>query len=249
MSQNVAVVTGADRGLGFAMTVGLLRCGWRVIAGQFLPDWPDLAALSDAHPGRLTCVTLNVASTESVRAAAQQVRAQAERVDLLINNAGINPRPVQQTIREGLDYTVVRSVYDVNAVGPLRVTEALLPLMSDSRIKRLCFVSSEAGSVGRSHRNSWYAYCMSKAALNMAVSILFNDLRPEGYTFRLYHPGWVRSYITGVKATVGDMEPEEAAIPALAFFLSGLDGEPAAEPPYDEDHLVLRDWRGQEWPW
>jgi hypothetical protein len=53
----------------------------------------------------------------------------------------------------------------------------------------------------------------------------------------------------GVKSTQGDMEPEEAAVPALAFFLSGLDGEPAAEPPYDEDRLVLRDWRGQEWPW
>jgi NAD(P)-dependent dehydrogenase (short-subunit alcohol dehydrogenase family) len=129
------------------------------------------------------------------------------------------------------------------------MTEAFLPLMGGDGMKRLCYVSSEAGSIGRSHRNGWYGYCMSKAALNMAVSILFNDLRPEGYTFRLYHPGWVRSYISGVKAMVGDMEPEEAAIPALTFFLSGIDGELAADPPYDEDRLALRDWQGREWPW
>ena len=90
---------------------------------------------------------------------------------------------------------------------------------------------------------------MSKSALNMAVSILFNDLHPEGFTFRLYHPGWIRSYMRGVKSTVGDMEPEEAAIPALKFFLSGLEGQPPADPPYDEDRLALRDWQGQVWPW
>ncbi len=81
---------------------------------------------------------------------------------------------------------------------------------------------------------------MSKAALNMATRILYNHLRPEGYTFRVYHPGWIRSYIRGSKSTVGDLEPEEAAVPALDYFLRALN---------DEDRLVMRDWQGQEWPW
>ena len=81
---------------------------------------------------------------------------------------------------------------------------------------------------------------MSKTALNMAVKILFNHLRPEGYTFRVYHPGWMRTYMSGVKNTRADMEPEEAAAPALAYFLADL---------ADEGRLVLRDWRGREWPW
>lgn len=76
----------------------------------------------------------------------------------------------------------------------------------------------------------------------MGVKILFNHLRPEGYTFRVYHPGWMRTYMRGVKSTQGDMEPEEAAAPALAYFLQDL---PATE----EDRLVMRDWQGREWPW
>ncbi len=81
---------------------------------------------------------------------------------------------------------------------------------------------------------------MSKAALNMATRLLFNDLRPAGFTFRLYHPGWIRSYISGVKGVEADLEPEEAAIPALAYFLDAV---------VDEDVLALRDWQGQEWSW
>jgi NAD(P)-dependent dehydrogenase (short-subunit alcohol dehydrogenase family) len=249
MMDRIALVTGADRGLGFAMTAGLLDRGWRVFAGQFLPDWPDLAGLAVVYPGRLALIPLDVAEAVSVRTAAQQVGAQTDRLDLLINNAGINPGAFQNTIRDGVDYPLMQTVYEVNSIGPLRVTEAFVPLMARGGTRRLCFVSSEAGSIGRSHRAGWFGYCMSKAALNMGVSILFNDLRADGFTFRLYHPGWIKSYMRGVKSTQGDMEPEEAAVPALAFFLSGLDGEPPAEPPYDEDRLVLRDWRGQEWPW
>jgi hypothetical protein len=65
-------------------------------------------------------------------------------------------------------------------------------------------------------------------------------LHPEGYSVRVYHPGWIKSYISGVKGTVGDLEPEEAAAPALAYFL---------EAQIDEDRLVMRDWRGEEWEW
>ncbi len=249
MERNVAVLTGADRGLGFALCAGLLEAGWQVFAGRYIPEWPELDDLKTAFPNQLTLIPLDVSSEASVRAAVELVKADAPRVDLLINDAGINLRTYEQAIRAGQDYADIRRMYDVNAVGPLRVVEAFLPLMDNSAIKRLGFVSSEAGSIARSRRSAWYGYCMSKAALNMAVSILFNDLHPQGFTFRLYHPGWIRSYMRGVKSTVGDMEPEEAAIPALAFFLSGLEGQPPADPPYDEDRLALRDWQGQEWPW
>ncbi len=88
-------------------------------------------------------------------------------------------------------------------------------------------------------RTAWYAYCMSKAALNMGVKLMFNHLHPEGYTFRLYHPGWVRSYMGGQKNTEADLEPEVAAAYALPFFLDAR---------ADEDRLVLRDYLGREWP-
>lgn len=60
-------------------------------------------------------------------------------------------------------------------------------------MKRLCFVSSEAGAVSVAHREDLSSYCMSKTALNMAQRLMFNQLQPMGYSFRLFHPGWVRS--------------------------------------------------------
>lgn len=81
---------------------------------------------------------------------------------------------------------------------------------------------------------------MSKAALNMAIKNLFNHLRPQGYTLRVYHPGWVRSYMSGQKNNEADLEPEDAAAYAIPFFVN---------PREDEDRLVLVDYQGNEWPW
>lgn len=245
----IAVVTGADRGLGLALTAGLLDKGWCVFGGQYLPDWPELAALAGRHPDRLVIVSLDVSSEASARAAAQTVAAHTDHVDLLINNAGVLSPTYQRSIREPQDYGELHRLMDVNACGPLRVTEAFLPLMDKGTLKRLCFVSSEASSIGRARRTAWYGYCMSKAALNMGVKIMFNPLRPEGYTFRLYHPGWMRTYMSGAKNPAADLEPEEAAVPALAYFLSDLGPDSQFSDRSGEDRLVLRDWQGREWDW
>jgi NAD(P)-dependent dehydrogenase (short-subunit alcohol dehydrogenase family) len=81
---------------------------------------------------------------------------------------------------------------------------------------------------------------MSKAALNMATRLLFNDLHPQGYTFRVYHPGWIRGYMGGEKNLRANLEPEEAAVPALTYFLQARD---------DEGELAMYDWQGDRWPW
>lgn len=235
----IALVTGADRGLGLALCGGLLERGWRVFAGQYMPEWPELAELAAQFPGRLHCVPLDVASTASVQAAAQLVAAQADHVDVLINNAGVTSPTNHRDLREPQDYAEMHRLYDVNTLGPIRVVEAFLPLTDRGAWKRLCFVSSEAGSVGRAARTAWYGYCMSKAALNMAVKLMFNHLRPEGYTFRLYHPGWVRSYMGGQKNMEADLEPVDAAARALPIFLE-------ARP--DEERLELVDYQGEIWP-
>lgn len=249
MPQKIALVTGADRGLGNALAAGLLERGWRVFAGQFMPDWTDLDELCKRFPEQLTIVPLNVASEESAHEAARQVAQKVDCVDVVINNAGVSSPAMKYSIREKQDYTEMHRLYDVNALGPLRVVEAFMPLIEKGSTKRLCFVSSEAGSILRAKRTAWFGYCMSKAALNMGVKILFNDLRPQGYTFRVYHPGWVRSYMSGKKNLEADLEPQEAAVPALAYFLSGMAGEPQTGWQVDEDQLVLRDYEGQEWPW
>ena len=236
------VVTGADRGLGLAMSEQLADKGWRVFAGQFKPDWPELAAAASKHEDRLTIVPMDVADLESVKGAARLVGEQVDRVDMVINNAGVNSLSRTQTIRDGLDYDEMHRLYNTNSVGAPRMTEAFLPLMASSEMKRLCFVSSEAGSIANARRDAWFCYCMSKAALNMGVRILFNYLRPDGYTFRLLQPGGLRSYIGGtdIKGTQAGREPEEAAVPALDYFLGDVESE---------DKLAMRDWKGEELPW
>lgn len=241
----IALVTGADRGLGLALTAGLLERGWHTLAGQYMPDWPELAALAERYPGQLTILPLDVASDVSVSAAMLMASEQVSHIDLLINNAGVGSPTSRIPLEEPQDFGEMQRLYNVNSLGPLRVVNAFLPLLDSGAKKRLCFVSSEAGSIERAYRTAWYGYCMSKAALNMGVKLMFNRLRPDGYTFRVYHPGWIRSYMGGTKNENADLEPAEAAEPALAHFLMDERGGH----PVDEDRLVMVDWQGEEWPW
>jgi len=238
--KHTAFVTGADRGLGLALCSGLLEKGWQVFGGQYMPGWPDLSVLANRYPGDMHIVPLDVDSPESIRSATESVGSVTGHLDMLINNAGILSASADRRIREPQDYDAMQREYDINALGPLRMVEAFLPLMDCGRSKRLCFVSSEAGSIARARRTAMYGYCMSKAALNMAVRILFNDLYPGGYTFRIYHPGWMRTYIEGQKNMAAELEPEEAAARALPVFLGQRE---------DEGRLVMVDHEGSEWPW
>lgn len=154
-------ITGADRGLGFALSQAFLELGWRVIAGKHLPYWPDLARLAAQYPGQLTLIPLDVSDDRSVRAAAQFTAQGVDCVDLLVNNAGVSSPTMRRSIQEPQDYAEMRRMYEINTLGPLRVVEAFLPLVAKSPMKRLCFVSSEAGSIRRAERTAWYGYCMS----------------------------------------------------------------------------------------
>lgn len=238
--ERTVLVTGADRGLGFALCAGLLKEGWQVFAGQHLPEWHELSNLKNEYPEALYLIALDVSSTDSVKAAAKAIQARTEHLDMLINNAGVTSKTIYATIREPQDYDEMHRLYDVNTLGALRVVEAFLPLLERGQNKRLCFISSEAGSIGAAERTSWFGYCMSKAALNMGVKILFNDLHPSGYTFRVYHPGWLRSYMHGEKSMEAAIEPEQAATYAIPILLDERK---------DEDRLVMMDYEGKEWAW
>src|ERR1043165_7093381 len=111
-------ITGADRGLGFALCAGLLEQGWEVFAGQYMPEWRELNALASKYPDRMHMIPLDVSSDESVRAAAGVVAMQTEHIDLLINNAGIYAPLTELPIREPQDYGEMLHLYDVNSLGP-----------------------------------------------------------------------------------------------------------------------------------
>jgi Dehydrogenases with different specificities (related to short-chain alcohol dehydrogenases) len=130
--------------------------------------------------------------------------------------------------------------FRINTLGALKVTERALGLMENG-MKRLCYVSSEAGSIGNAHRDGMFGYCMSKASLNMAVRILHNDLYQKGFTFRIYHPGWMKSYMAadaGDTGMNGYLEPRMSANAALEQFLSDRDCE---------NILIMQDVDGCLW--
>jgi NAD(P)-dependent dehydrogenase (short-subunit alcohol dehydrogenase family) len=220
------------------MTDSLLERGWTVLAGRHL-DWPELGGLKAKYGEKLLIIPLDVSSDGSVKAAALTAAESVSHIDLLISNAGINRSAHVNSIRESQNFDDMMSEFSVNAVGALRIVEAFLPLLDRGAMKRFCFVSSEAGSISASNRTGWFGYCMSKAALNMAVKNLSNDLAPQGYSFRLYHPGWLRTYMRGTKNLEAHMEAEEAAKIALDYFLH----------PTNPKELALHEWDGSDLPW
>lgn len=224
------LITGADRGIGYSLCECFIEGGWYVIAGQYMPEWPQLSALAEKYPEQLAVIPLDVGNTESVQAAAEASAALCDHIDLLVSCAGISG---------GETYEKMRAVFNVNTLGAVRMTEAFLPLMQTG-MKRLAFVSSEAGVISLAHRQDTFTYTMSKTALNMIVRRMFRTLRPLGYTFRLYHPGWVRSYMMGQKSTAGNFEPEETAAVAYRQFVTDRSAE---------DVLVMTDVSGEMWPY
>lgn len=221
-------ITGADRGIGLALCRCFLENGWCVFAGRFMEDWTELEALQEEYGQMLSLISLDVGSQESVERAAAAVSEQISCLDMLVNCAGI--------FQNGSRETTMRSL-NINTMGPIRMAEAFLPLMEQGE-KKLCFFSSEASSITLAHRKEDVSYCVSKTCLNMAVRLMFEKLKPQGYRFRLYHPGWVRTYMSGRKSTVGNFEPEETAAVAYEQFVSQRNWE---------DVLIMSDVSNEIW--
>jgi len=235
--EKICVVSGADRGLGLGLCQELLEKGWKVFAGQYIVEWEELSKLKEKYGEKLEIIPMDVSLVESLKKAFSMVKEKVDHVDILISNAGIYGG--RGDLREGIDYKGARATYNVNALGPLRLVETFLPLM-EVGWRRICFVSSEVGSISMAYRDRDFGYSISKTGLNMAIKIMFNDLHPLGYTFRSYHPGWVRSYMSGSKSSNGDLEPIESAIPAIKLFTEARE---------DEDRLVMMDYLSGEWPY
>ncbi|MCB9792799.1 MAG: SDR family oxidoreductase [Alphaproteobacteria bacterium] len=195
---STALVTGANRGIGLELTRQLLARGAQVIACCRAPS-PEL----EASGARVEA--LDVADGDSIAALAQRLEGVA--LDLLLHNAGI----LQRVSLDQLDVEACRRQFEVNALGPLRLTAALLPNLS--RGSKVAIVTSRMGSMADNGSGGHYGYRMSKAAVNMAGTSLAKDLAPKGIAVGLLHPGWVRTDMTGGS---GHVTAEESAAGLLA---------------------------------
>ncbi|MCD1258682.1 SDR family NAD(P)-dependent oxidoreductase [Paenibacillus athensensis] len=239
MTMKQICVTGADRGVGLALTTLLLEAGGEVFAGQYSPG-AALAGLAARFPQKLHVLPLDVADSASVKEAAARIAAHTEKLDVLFNNAAILG-DIEASVEDELDFAEMQAVYNVNALGALRVSNALTPLLLRGADKLIVNISSEAGSIGDCERTSWFAYCMSKSALNMQTALIHNRLRPQGGMAVAVHPGWVQTYMRGVKDEAATLTPEQSAA-GIVETAQRL----AAERP---EKAAFVDYAGRPLPW
>ncbi|MEX1369132.1 MAG: SDR family oxidoreductase [Nannocystaceae bacterium] len=196
---STTVVTGANRGIGLELCRLLHARGDAVIA-LCRETSPGLRELGVRVEEGIDVGDDAVVSTLRARLGDQPV-------DVLINNAGILRR---QALPE-IDWDGVRQQLEINSLGPLRVTSALLPNLHEG--SKVAIVTSRMGSIADNDSGGSYGYRMSKAAVNAAGVSLARDLAPRGIAVALLHPGWVKTEMT---AKTGNVEASEAATGLLA---------------------------------
>lgn len=191
----VAVVTGANRGIGREVVRQLADRGHHVVLGsRDLAKGERAAARIDPTGTRVTAMQLDVADDTSVAALADRVTRELGRVDVVVNNAAILYDTWARARSADLDE--VRTALETNLFGAWRVTQALLPLLERSPHPRVVMVSSEGGSLA-GMTGGTPAYSVSKAALNALTRLLAGELRSRRVLVNAICPGWVATDMGG----------------------------------------------------
>lgn len=195
----ISVVTGANRGIGLELCRQLKERNADVV-GVCRKKSPELEAL-----GVRIIEGIDVGDDESVTLLPEKIGG--EKVDLLINNAGI----LLRESLEDMSFERIRAQFEVNSLGPLRVTMALLDNLAPGA--KVAIVTSRMGSIGDNTSGGRYGYRMSKAAVNAAGKSLAHDLAEREVAVTILHPGFVATDMTG---RAGNVPPAEAAADLLA---------------------------------
>lgn len=240
MRQRYALVTGTDHGVGYALVEQLLERGYFVVAARLNPMEVAIDKLMESHQNQMAIVQVDIGSDESVAAMKEQVVALVPYLDLLINDAGILG-DMEKVLGEELDFDEMLCVINVNALGALRMTNALVELVLGSEEKTIVNISSEAGSIADCEREGWFGYCISKAANNMQSVLVHNNLRKQGGRVIAIHPGHVATYMRGYLDTTAKLTPEQSATGILQVVLD-------REIPQSERPAYI-DYRGEVLPW
>jgi len=228
------LITGANRGIGLALTQQYLQRGERVFATCRQPaEASALAELAAAYPDQLSALPLDVTDAAAIDAAAEAVTTQVDGLDLLINNAGFFPKGEKLG---KLDAETMLYTFHVNAVAPILVVQRFLGLLRAGNDAKVVNISSQLGSLNRTTDGGRYSYNSSKAALNMLTRVLAHDLRADGIAVVAVHPGWVQTEMGGMNATLRSQESARGLI-ALAYRLTIADTN------------KFYTWEGREHPW
>jgi len=219
LADKVAVITGAGRGIGFAIATLFAREGARCALVIRNPDAGKDAVkrLADApHPPLV--INADVTDAAGVARAAGHVRDQLGAVDVLVNNAGVLLDEDRATSASAMRPETLETTLAVNLYGAVLMCAHLIPFMH--RGSRIINVSSTMGQLSGGSAGYAPAYCISKTALNAYTQALAADLEPRGILCDCFHPGWAKTRMGGPNANV---DPAESAQVAL-FLATRPDG-------------------------
>lgn len=210
----VALVSGGNRGLGFAACRGLAARGFVVILGsRDLRRGEEATACLGAEGLTVTCQQLDVTDDHSVWRLLDATAERFGRLDVLVNNAGIALDGPTGQVDPGLpgsvldlEIEVLRRTLDTNAFGAYRLCQAFVPLMRKGGYGRIVNISSGKGQLSRMVKG-WPTYRMSKALLNAYTAILADELRGSNILVNAACPGWARTDMGGPNA---ERTPEQA---------------------------------------
>ncbi|NUR57418.1 MAG: SDR family NAD(P)-dependent oxidoreductase [Catenulispora sp.] len=188
----IALVTGANRGLGRETARQLAAAGHTVLVGA---RSETAAAETAAVLGeQAVAIRLDVTSTADIDDAAAEIERRFGHLDVLVNNAAIHYDTWQRV--DTADLAVVREAAETNVLGPWQLTKTLLPLLRRGSHQRIVNVSSQAGALA-SIGGGTPAYSLTKAALNALTLMFAAELRPEGILVNAVCPGWVATDMGG----------------------------------------------------
>ncbi len=224
MTENrVALVTGANKGIGLEIARDLAQAGVHVLLGsRDMARGAEAAAILARGGVAAEVVHLDLDVPETIAAAAATIAAAHGRLDILVNNAGVFDFADAPPSRAAIH--AVRRVMEVNFIGALAVTQAMLPLLRKAPEGRIVNLSSSLGSLALNadpastyYSQQFIGYNASKAALNMLTIQLHEELRGTNIKVNSVSPGFVKTDLTGY----GSMTPEEGARLPAEYALSG----------------------------
>lgn len=234
---NHIFVTGANRGIGLEIVRQLgERPKTTVYAACRRPDSAaELQAVASRAHGTVHVIPLEVTDPAQIAAAKDHVRSHTNALDVLINNAAIDPDDDAQRFGR-IDPDVMLHTLHINTVAPLLIAQAFVDLLEASSLGRIVNISSQMGSIAQRDYGGSYAYCASKAALNMSTRGLAADLSRQGIVCVAIDPGWVKTDMGGRSAP---LEREESARGLLRVI----------EHLTRTDNGAYKRWNGHGLPW
>ncbi|KAI3343607.1 NAD(P)-binding protein [Ustulina deusta] len=257
-NSTIVIISGGNRGIGLETIKALLASDtssdgapYHIYLGsRDLQTGRDVAAdLPVAHGNKVSAIQLDITSPQSVAAAVAAVRAESGRLDVLINNAGVNYHTIEDEAAK------MRTLYEINVIGTSRVTDAFKPLLlaqpaEGRKVKRIIHVTSSMGSTASRfnpefahYRPQFTAYRCTKAALGMLTACHAYELKDDGVRVHAFDPGYAATEFAGgdpkVTRTHGAVDPS----------VSGHACRGIVEGKRDDESEVMVSINGDTYPW